>query len=149
MTHSGLIIFICKFSVSLDLPLIYPKVKIAIACLSGEGEKRGGLREQALMRREDLSNTREEERRRGGPRKEEGGMMVRRESSPRREGGARRESSPRKEDPVGIPVGIPVGNSVGIPVGRRENSSRHSSLVSRTSQVLLAKESSQTHTYFH
>ena len=140
MALSGRINFICKFSVSSDLLLLYPKLKIAIACLSGEGDKRGGLREQALMRREDLGNTREEERRRGGPRKEEGGMMVRRESSPRREGGARRESSPRKEDPVGIPVGIPVG--------RRENSSRHSSLVSRTSQV-LAKESSQTHTYYH
>ena len=91
MALSGRITFICKFSVSSDLLLLYPKLKIAIACLSGEGEKRGGLREQALMRREDLSNTREEERRMASPRKEEGGMMVRRESSPRREGGARRE----------------------------------------------------------
>ena len=97
--------------------------------MSGEAEKRGGLREQALIRREDLSSTREEERRRSSTRKEEGVMMVRRESSPRREGGGRRESSPRKEDPV----------------GRRENSSRHSSLVSRTSQV-LPKEYSQIHT---
>ena len=85
--------------------------------LTGEAEKRGGLREQALVRREDLSCSREE----GRWRKE--GTRVRRESSPRREGGGRRESSPRKENPV----------------GRRENCSRHGSLASRTSQVLSPK----------
>ena len=100
--------------------------------LVGEAEKRGGLREQALIRREELSCTREGERWKRSPsRKEEPGMVVRRKSSPRREGTGRRESSPRKEDPV----------------GRRENSSRHNSLVSRTSQVLSQKISCVFHIF--
>ena len=109
------------------LAMFYAHVQICRLHLVGEAEKRGGLREQALIRREELSCTREGERWKRSPsRKEEPGMVVRRQSSPRR------ESSPRKEDPV----------------GRRENSSRHNSLVSRTSQVLSQKISLLCFSYF-
>ena len=48
--------------------------------MSGEAERRGGLREQGLVRREDLRSRREE------------GMLVRREGSTRRENCSRNSS---------------------------------------------------------